>query len=159
MSVRAMKSTLPQDGVSEDVKSDEHAGHRSGEQMGLRYDGSVQGDEAAWDLILKYIRRIVDSEPLGTGKIASDLDVSPSYLNHCLNERERHNPPMKWLPYFLKKAKDDDLLAFLALLRDRKLGPRVELTPAQKLDRLLTAMSEQLGDDVRRLILDKAFKE
>lgn len=155
----AIGSISPEDAASSGVKDCGIERHEENSQLGFRYDGSDSGDDAAWDCMLQLIRKIVDSDPRGPKAVAGDFDVSPSYLNHCLNERERHNVPAKWLPHLIKIAKDDDLIAFMALLRDRKLGPRVELTPAQKLDRVLTALSEQLGDDVRKLILDKAFRD
>lgn len=152
----AMGPSLPQEGASTGVNSGETGRHNEDSQLTLRYDGSGSGDDAAWDCMLQIIRHIVEHRSLK--QVAFDLDVSPSYLSHCLCERERHNVPAKWLPYLIKSAADDDLVAFMALLRNRKLAPRVELTPEQKLERVLAAIGEQLGDDFKRLLLDKAFK-
>jgi hypothetical protein len=89
--------------------------------------------EAAWQMLLKLIRAEVDRR--GLKEIAYDLDVAPSLLSHCLNERERHNVPAKWIAYFVMKADNDDIVAFLALLRGLKVEPRQQMKPEEEVAR------------------------
>lgn len=151
----SMPSNMPEDGASTCVSNGDTERRGDSGQLYLRYDGSESSDEAAWGCMLQMIRDIVNFK--GLKQVAFDLDISPSQLSHCLNERERHNIPWKWAPYIIKNAPDDKLVAFMALLRGRKLAPAVELTPEQKLERIMRTLGEQFGDDVRRVLLDKAF--
>jgi hypothetical protein len=126
------------------------------DQVDLPLNGASH-PETAWQLMLKLIRGIVDD--IGLKEVAYDLDVSPSQLNHCLNERERHNVPAKWIPYFVTKAKDDDLPSFIALLRGLQVKPRKELTPEQKLEKLERALAAELGEGVREAVYERAYGE
>lgn len=125
-------------------------------QLDMRFDGSSR-PESAWGLLLGLIRAVVDEA--GLKQVAYDLDVSPSYLSHCLNERERNNVPAKWLPYFVMRAKTDDIVSFVALWRGLAVVPRKTLTPEQRLQRLEQALAEELGPETRKAILKKAFDE
>jgi len=124
-------------------------------QMPLPLDRS-SGVEAAWDIVLKMIRAEIDARG-GLKTVAGDLDVAPSQLSHSLNERDGHNFYARWLIDLLMKSKTDDLSAFFAMLRGRKLAPQKELTPEQKLARLEEAMAAELGPGTRAAVLARAF--
>jgi hypothetical protein len=88
---------------------------------------------SAWALLLKLVVAVVDQR--GLKQVAFDLDVSKSYLSHCLNEREHHNVPAKWIPYFVVHAANDDIPALIALLRDLKVEPRARMKPEEEVAR------------------------
>lgn len=110
-------------------------------QLALRYDDRFARSEA-WAGILTEIVRIVGI--VGLKQAAFDLDAQPSQLAHALAERDRHYLRAEWLPYFLGKAPDAALARALAACSGLEVAPRRELTPAEKLDRIVRVL-EQSG--------------
>lgn len=106
-----------------------------------------------WTALLAIIRDVVDE--VGLKQCAFDLDVSPSQLSHALNERERHHVPARWLVYFVRRSRHDDLPAFFAQLRGLELVARPTISPEEELRRLKEAMSECLSAEVRDVIAAK----
>ena len=149
--MRLMGKNLPEDTASTGVNSEDAVVHT---QLDLAFFESTDHAKA-WAYMLQLARAVVDE--VGLKQVAFDLDMAPSQLSHCLNERERHNLPAKAVPYLVMKAKTNDLVAFLAILRGLQVKPRVELSPQEKLDRLLAKLGEQLGPDVLQLLVDKAY--
>lgn len=121
-------------------------------QLAIDYGVGAGNDEAGRHL-LKLLRAVVDV--VGVKQVAFDLDTSPSGLLHALEGKDRHLPA-KWIPYLIRKAPSDEIVEFLAGLRGLEVQPRVELTAEQRLERLEEAMSETLGEDIRRVIQQRA---
>ena len=128
---------MPQIGVSTGVKSRD-AGMT---QPSLFDPCSVA--ESAWRDLKKMICEAV--EEIGHKEVAYALDVSPSYLSHCLAERERHSIPLRWLPILLRMAKTDGLLSYLAALRGREVVAPEVLTPEEELVRMKQALLKNFG--------------
>lgn len=123
-------------------------------QLALRYDDRyVRG--ASWGGILDEINRIVGI--VGLKQAAYDLDAQPSQLAHALAERDRHYIRAEWLPYFLAKAPDAALAEALAACSGLDVAPRRELTPAEKLDRVVRVL-EQSGPAGAAVLAEAGIK-
>lgn len=109
----------------------------------------------AWQVLRKLLQSAVDQ--IGLKQCAYDLDTSPSYLSNCLNERDRHHFPARWLPYLIINSKTDDLLKFLALVGGKSIGPRKQLTDAERVQKLEKAIAS-LGEPVKRLVHSIAYE-
>lgn len=125
-------------------------------QLDLSTESSIESG-AAWQAVLEEIRAIVNE--VGPKQVAADLDMSPSYLNHCLNERERNNLPAKAIPYFVRKAKTDRLAQLIVGVRGLDVIPKKVMTPEEELARLKDALAAKLSPDVRAVILQAAYGE
>lgn len=101
-------------------------------QIDLPLDGA-SGPEGAWLALLKAVRAEIDRR--GLKEVAFELDMQPSQLSHCLNERERHNLPMRALPYLVMHADNDALPVLIASWRALKCEPRAPLTPEEEVAR------------------------
>jgi hypothetical protein len=144
-----MTSSLPRIGVSTGVTDGETA-------MTQTSLFDVPADaEAAWRDLKKYIAQAV--EEIGHKEVAYALDVSGSYLSHCLAERERHSIPLRWLPVLLRMGRTDDLLGYLAALRGREVVAQQVLTPEEELTRMKQALLKNFGPAGADLIRKDVF--
>jgi hypothetical protein len=125
-------------------------------QLDLSTESAVESG-AAWQAVLEEIRAIVNE--IGPKTVAAELDLSPSHLNHCLNERERNNLPAKAVPYFVRRAKTDRLAELLVGVRGLDVVPKKIMTPEEELARFKAALSEELGPGARKAVLDRVYGE
>lgn len=122
------------------------------EQLTIRYPGAWSAQEAH-PLVMEEIRRVANA--VGLKQVAFDLDTTPSYLSNALAERERHYLRVEWVLYFISRDPTTKLLEAIADVARCDVVRRRELTPAEELDRIKTALSE-LGPELRDLVRRKA---
>lgn len=77
---------------------------------------------------------------VGPSQIAYDLDISGSELSNALNERNRSELKLRYLPYFLSHRLNDDLPRIIVEHCKLTLGEPRPLTAAEKLARLEEAL-------------------
>ena len=107
-------------------------------QLALAYDPGYRS-EAAYARVLAAVVDIVAR--VGLKEAAHALDAQPSVLSHALAGRDRHTVRAEWLPYFLAHDTDGALIRALADCGDWEVSRRVELTPAQRLERIERALA------------------
>lgn len=118
-------------------------------QLSLRYNDRYRAHEV-WQEILGEINTIVAT--IGLKQVAYDLDEQPSVLCKALKEVERHEIKGRWLLYFVEHAQTPKLAQLLVKLGGWDLAPHAELTPAERLARLESALdaNPDIGDAIRR---------
>lgn len=118
-------------------------------QLALRPDWAN-----VWQELRRHLRDAVDH--VGCKQAAYDLDVAPSALLHALDERDRHHVRAAWLPYLITQAPDDSAVEYLAALRGLECAPERRRSPAEELADLKAALTESLGPELRRAVLERA---
>lgn len=125
----------------------------SSEQLPLKYNDSYRHEQQG-DALLELVREVVAA--LGLKQVAFDLDVQPSVLAHALAERDRHYPRLRWLPYLVAHAPNDRVVELIASWRNLECKAKVELTPAEKLERIERALETTCGEKMAAFIRKEA---
>ena len=102
--------------------------------------------ENAWKRLRAAVYEAVQA--IGVKEAAYQLDIAPSLLSDALNERDRKNFQLKWLPTILAIASDAHQLAIMSELADYcgfDLVKRKKLTAEERLERLENALRSKLG--------------
>ena len=116
------------------------------EQIPLEFGADARAREA-WSTVLRLVREGMSATG-GIKEWAYRLDVAPTLLSDCLNERDRKHVQARWLVAVVVQMPDPHrraILDALASVAGYEVAPRKVLTPAEKLARLEDAVRSKLG--------------
>lgn len=113
------------------------------EQLAIRF-GALVDAEPVYGKLLKLIEQVTSG--LGKGAVADQLQLTDAFFSQALRDRNRCSFKALHLVAMILLDEGDTILEALAQAKGKTLHRRRQLSDAEKVERLTSALRKKLGE-------------